>query len=112
MNLDELINWTQNLLDYQTQADFSLINPSHCIDQLVLSQLQIAGYSLIASDLKGLLDNVYPDKSTLSQALVQTLGQSITEPVQNIIFKHADLGRRAFLEKFGWINSFENLIPD
>jgi len=36
--------------------------------------LPIAGYSLIASDLKGLLDNVYPYKSTLSQALVQTLG--------------------------------------
>lgn len=112
MNLDELIFCTQNILDYQTQGDFSLINPIHCIDQLVLSQLQIAGYSLIASDLTGLLDNVYPDKSTLSQALVQTLGRNITEPVQNIILKHADLGHRAFLDQFGWLNSFENFIPD
>jgi hypothetical protein len=101
MNLDELIDWTQNLLNYQAHGDFSLINPTHCIDQLVLSQLQIAGYSLIASDLTGLLDNVYPDKLTLSQVLVQTLGLRCTEPVKNIILKHADLGYRDFLDKFG-----------
>ncbi len=112
MNLDELINWAQNMLDYQAKGDFSLINSTHCIDQLVLSQLQIAGYSLIASDLTELLGNVYPDKSALSQTIVQTLGQNITQPVQNIIFEHADLGRRVFLDKFGWLNSFENVIPD
>jgi hypothetical protein len=99
-------------LDYQAKGDFSLIEPAHCIDQLVLSQLQIAGYSLIAGDLTELLDKVYPDKSTLSQALIQTLGQNITEPVKNIIFEHADLGRRTFIDKFGWLNSFENVIPD
>jgi len=112
MNLEESINWAQNTLDYQAKGDFSLINPAHCIDQSVLSQLKTAGYELIASDLTGLLDNVYPDKSTLSQALVQTRGQNITEPVQNIIFEQADLGHQAFLDKFGWLNSFENVIPD
>ena len=39
------------MLDYQAKGDFGLINPTHCIDKLVLSQLQIAGYGLIASDL-------------------------------------------------------------
>ena len=112
MNLDELIDWTQNILDYQAQGDFSLINSTHCIDQLVLSQLKMAGYRLIASDLTELLDHVYPNKSTLSQALNQTLGQSMTEPVQNIIFKQADLGQRAFFDKFGWLNRFENFWPD
>lgn len=112
MNLDELINWAQNILDYQAKNDFSLINPTHCIDQLVLSQLQIAGYSDIALDLKRLRGLVYPDKSTLFQALVQTLGQNITRPVQSIIFKHASIGHRTFLEKFAWINRFENAISD
>ncbi len=112
MNLDELINWAKNMLDYQAKGDFSLIEPAHCIDQLVLSQLQIAGYSLIASELTELLDQVYPNKSTLFQTLVQTLGQNITQPIQNIIFEHADLGRRAFLDKFSWLNSFENAIDD
>ncbi len=112
MNLEELINWAQNTLDYQARGDFSLIEPAHCIDQLVLSQLQIAGYSLIASDLTELLDKVYPDRATLSQALFQTLGQNVTEPVQNIIFEHADLGHIALLDKFGWLGSFENVIPD
>jgi hypothetical protein len=44
--------------------------------------------------------------------LVQTLGQNITKPVQKVIFKHASIGHRTFLEKFGWINRFENVIPD
>jgi hypothetical protein len=101
MNLEQLINWAQNMLDYQSKGDFVLINPSHCMDKSVLSQLKIAGYDLIADELTELLDNVYPDKSALSQALVQTLGQNITQPVQNIIFEHADLGHRIFLDKFG-----------
>ena len=112
MNLQELINWAQNMLDYQAKGDFSLIEPAYCIDQLVLSQLQIAGYSLIAGELTELLDKVYPNKSTLFQVLVQTLGQNITQPIQNIIFEHADLGRRAFLDKFDWLNRFENVIDD
>ena len=74
--------------------------------------MQIAGYSLIAADLTELLDKVYPNKSTLSQVLIQTLGQNITQPIQNIIFEHADLGRRAFLDKFDWLNNFENGIDD
>ncbi|MDM8561626.1 hypothetical protein [Candidatus Parabeggiatoa sp. HSG14] len=112
MNLEQLIKWAQNMFNYQAKGDFSLIDPTHCIDQLVLSQLQIVGYSLIADDLTKLLDKVYPDKPTLSQALVQTLGQNITQPIQNIIFEHADLGHRAFLDKFGWLNNFENVIDD
>lgn len=113
MNLEPLINWAQNMLDYQNKGDFSLINPAHCIDKLVLSQLQIAGLGLIASDLTELLlDNVYPDKSALSQELSRTLGQNIPQPVQNIIFEYADLGHRAFLDKFGWLGRFENVIDD
>ena len=50
MNLEQLINWVQNTLDYQVKGDFSLIEPAHCIDLDVLSQLKIAGYSLIAND--------------------------------------------------------------
>lgn len=112
MNLQELINWAQNMLDYQVKGDFSLIEPAHCIDQSVLSQLKIAGYSLIANDLTELLDKVYQDKLALSQILVQTLGQNIAQPIRDIIFEHADLGRRAFHDKFGWLNSFENAIDD
>jgi hypothetical protein len=44
--------------------------------------------------------------------MAQTLGQNMTQPVQNIIFEHADFGHRVFLDKFGWLNSFENVIPD
>jgi hypothetical protein len=44
--------------------------------------------------------------------LAQILGQNITESVQNIIFEPADLGHRAFLDKFAWLNRFENVIPD
>jgi hypothetical protein len=112
MNLEKLINWAQNMLDYQAFGDFSLINPSYCLDQLVLSQLKIAGYTLIVDDLTELLDNVYPDKLRLSQALNQKLGQNLTQPIQNIIFEHADLGHRIFLEKFGWLERFENVIPE
>jgi hypothetical protein len=112
MNLEQLIKWAQNTLDYQAKGDFSLIESAHCIDQLVLSQLQIAGYSLIAGELTELLDKVYPDKSTLSQLDVQTLGQDIAQPIQNIIFEQADLGRQAFLDKFSWLNSFESAIDD
>ena len=67
--------------------------------------MQIAGYSLIADDLTELLDKIYPDKPTLSQVLIQTLGQNIAQPIQKIIFEHADFGRRAFLDKFDWLNS-------
>ena len=36
----------------------------------------------------------------------------MTEPVQKIIFEYADLGHRAFLDQFGWLGRFENVIDD
>ena len=74
--------------------------------------MQIAGYGLIADDLTQLLDNVYPNKSALSQELSQVLGQNIPKPIQSIIFKYASLGHRAFLDKFGWLGRFKNAIDD
>lgn len=112
MNLEQLINWAQNVLYYQAKGDFSLINPAHCIDKLVLSQLQTAGYALIANDLTKLLDNAYPNQSALSEELSRTIGQNIPKPIENIIFQHADLGHRAFLDKFGWLGRFKNAIDD
>ncbi|MEK8016881.1 MAG: hypothetical protein VSS75_008430 [Candidatus Parabeggiatoa sp.] len=112
MNLEVLISWAQNVLDYQAKGDFSLINPAHGIDKQVLSQLQTAGYGLIASNLTELLDNIYPDKSALSQELSRTLGPNIPKPIENIIFQYSDLGHRAFLDKFSWVSRFENTIDD
>jgi len=112
MNLEQLINWAQNVQNYQAKGDFSLINPVYCIDKVVLSQLQTAGYALIADDLSKLIGNVYPNKSALSEELSITLGQNIPKPIKNIIFKYADLGHRAFLDKFGWLDSFRNAIDD
>lgn len=59
-----------------------------------------------------MLNKVYPNKSTLFQVFVQTLGPNIAQPSQTIIFEHADLGRRAFLDKFSWLNRFEKAIDD
>lgn len=112
MNLEQLINWAQNVQNYQAKGDFGLINPVHCIDKLVLLQLQTAGYALIANNLTKLIDNVYPNKSALSEELFRTLGQNIPKPIENIIFKYADLGHRAFLDKFGWLGHFKNAIDD
>lgn len=79
---------------------------------MVLSQLLLKGYNLVAFNLEKLSGNVYPDQFVLSQALVQTLGQNIAKPVTQIILKQANLGERKFTQNFGWINHFENVIFD
>jgi len=112
MNLDELIDWAKKLLAYQKRGDFSQIDPTHYIDELVLSQLQIAGYDLMSDDLTPLLGNTYPDKSGLSQALVQILEPNLDKQVQTLILESADLGLRKFSQNFGWINDFESVICD
>lgn len=39
-------------------------------------------------------------------------GKIFQNAIENIIFEYADLGHRAFLDKFGWLGRFKNAIDD
>lgn len=111
MNLDDLINWAQNIIDYQANEDYHLISKDYCIDQLVLEQLLIAGYDYKSKSLKPLLGKTYPSQQTFLKAL-NTLDPTITPDVQTIILKFADVGFQKFSNHFDWINDFKNVIED
>lgn len=98
-------------MSYRNRGDFSQINPAQCIDQLVLAELKTAGHHSVATALEPLVNLKYPDQLALSQAVTRILCHHFTEPVQAIIFKHADLGFRVFNENFGWVDKFEPVIP-
>ena len=107
LNVDEQIRWAQQLLHYQAQADFSAITPHFSLDQIALSRLQSQLDPASLTDLTRLQDKIYPDRHSFCCHLSQTLGPERWAEYAPALLLAADLGRRLFDQKLGWLPAYQ-----
>jgi hypothetical protein len=107
LNIDEQIQWAQQLLHYQAQADFSAITPHFRLDQIALSCLQSQLDPASLADLAPLQDKLYPDRHSFCCHLSQILGAERWAEYAPALLLAADLGRRLFDQKFGWLQTYQ-----
>jgi len=107
LNVDEQIRWAQQLLHYQAQGDFSAITPHFSLDQIALSRLQSQLDPASLTDLAQLQDKIYPDRPSFCRHLSQTLGAERWAEYAPALLRAADLGRRLFDQKLGWLQAYQ-----
>lgn len=104
LNLEPLVEWAQVVLRYYQQGDFSKITPSHQLDKeafCVLIEHQLK--TPILKQLAALEPKTYDNQEQLSQQLMRVLSPEHIEHYGPMICQAADLGRRQFQEKLGWL---------
>lgn len=107
LNIEQHIDWAQQLLHYQAQADFSAITPHFQLDKTALAQLQPQLDPETLADLTSLGKTLYPDHHHFCHHLSQFLGPERWTEYGPALCLVADLGRRYFEEKLGWVQSYQ-----
>jgi hypothetical protein len=108
-HFDRLTLWGLDLLGYQDRGDFSLVNPRHVWDAAAAYELRERPE--LEAPLEPLLDREFADRTTFAAAATDALGPEHTEHLPAIV-RAADLGRREFRERFGWVESFRSELTE
>ena len=110
LNIEQHLDWAQQVLLYQAQADFSAINPAFSLDKTALMALQSQLDPATWLHLTQLEPKIYPDQLSFASHLSQELGADRWTEYAPALALAADLGRRLFVEKFGWLSAFQTDI--
>jgi len=111
LNIESHIRWAQQLLLYQDQADFSAINPGYQLDKTALELLQTQLDPDTLTHLTKLDLKTFPDRHSFCHHLSRHLGADRWAEYQPALCHAADLGRRAFEEKLGWLSTYRSALP-
>ena len=106
-NIDILVNWALNVLHYWSKQDFSLISNEFIIDKETLFLLteEIDKNSL--EKLVKSLGRKASNSSSFSQFITDKITRKPCRKKVKIISQAAEVGRRKFLEKLGWLLTYE-----
>ena len=111
LNLEPLVEWAQRMLRYYQQGDFSQINPSHHLDLetfyvLIEQQLETP----ILKQLAAIERKTYDNPHQMRHQLMSVLTHQDFEQYGQMICRAADLGRRRFEEKLGWLVEYQSAL--
>lgn len=107
LNVDSYVRWAQEVLHYHSQADFSQLGACFSLDKAAMARLRSELDETALAQLAPLAGKTYPDKNSFSQHLCQHLGPEIWSQHAQPLFLAADVGRRRFEEKFGWLSRYQ-----
>lgn len=108
-HFDRLTLWGEYLLAYQDRGDFAQANPQHVWDAAAAYELRERVE--LEAPLEPLLDQVFADRATFTAAATDALGPEHAEHLPAIV-RAADLGRREFRARFGWVESFRSALTE
>jgi len=111
LNIESHIRWAQQLLHYQDRADFSTINPNYQLDKTALTLLQTQLDPDTLTKLTSLKDKTYPERQSFCHHLSHYLGADRWLEYEKALCHAADLGRRYFEEKLGWVSAYRSALP-
>ena len=106
-NIDLLVNWGLKVVEYWNRQDFSLINTEFIIDRESLFILRDELDQNCLNKLLLLLGVKASDFISFSELMTKKLGQKLWQEKGKLISQAAELGRRKFLEKLGWLLNHE-----
>ena len=109
-NVDVLIEWAIKVIEYEKHQDFSQISTTYNLDNEALFLLSFTLDVDIFNILKNLTPLVYDNRQEFTEALRKHLGKELCVVHEEIICQYADLGRRSFYNKFGWLFNYEQDI--
>ena len=106
-NIDTLLAWAAKVMAYEQRQDFSLINPCFCLDQSALDALKPHLSAVSMTQLQSLKDLTFPHRQAFTQALQTALPPQHFSDVAPLALPAADLGRRYFEQKLGWLKDYQ-----
>ena len=109
-NLDILVNWGLNVVQYWKKQDFSLISTEFIIDRETLFLLREELDQNSLGKLAKILGTKASSYTSFCQVLTEKFGQQLCREKGLIISQAAELGRRKFLEKLGWLLDYEKQL--
>ncbi|MDJ0578272.1 MAG: hypothetical protein QNJ65_24350 [Xenococcaceae cyanobacterium MO_234.B1] len=109
-NLDILVNWGLNLVQYWKKQDFSLITTEFIIDRETLFLLREELDQTSLRKLAEILGTKASSKTSFYQVITEKFGRELCQKKVLIISQAAELGRRKFLEKLGWLLDYEKQL--
>jgi len=107
LNVDSYVDWAQQVLHYQAQGDFSQISLVFTLDEQAIISLADCLDEQPLAQLSGMKGKEYPDEKTFISNLIQHLGPELFAQKGKPICQAADIGRRKFQEKLGWLNEYQ-----
>ena len=107
LNVEQHLQWAQQVLYYQAQADFSAITPHFRLDKTALAQLQPHLDPQTWAALNSLDDILYADRDQFGSQISQCLGPERWAEYGPALYQVADVGRRYFQDKLGWVQSYQ-----
>ena len=102
------IEWAVNMLHYQDQGDFSLIDPAYQVTPPALNPLIDVFGEEDWPTLCSLLAQSYPTVEVFDEAAQATISRACWEAHQGPLHTLASLGRQRFDEKFNWLNQYRD----
>ncbi len=109
-NLDILVNWGLNVIQYWKKQDFSLISTELIIDRETLFLLREELDQSSLGKLAKILGTKALTQTSFCQLIKEKIGRKLYRKKGLIISQAAELGRRKFLEKLGWLLDYEKQL--
>ena len=106
-NIDIIVNWGLNILQYWKKQDFSLISTEFIIDKETLFLLREELPQNSLGELAKILGTKASRFTSFRQVIKDKIGQDLWQQKGNLISQAAELGRRKFLAKLGWLFDYE-----
>lgn len=106
LDVDTYVHWAQQVLSYQQQEDFSQINPTFMWNEQAIVSLENRLAPQILTQLSLLQGQLYPDKTTFTNAVIKHIGPTIFAQKGQAICQAAEVGRQRFQEKLGWLADY------
>lgn len=107
LNVDTCVHWAEQALRYQQQGDFSQISPAFLLDDKTVSAVADDLEEQTLIQLSAMDQKAYPDAQTFSSTLGQHIAPEVLEQQGAAICQAADVGRRRFQEKLGWLLDYK-----
>ncbi len=109
-NIDLLVSWGLKVLEYWNRQDFSLISTEFSIDRETLFILRDELDQTSLKKLTKLLGIKAPDFISFSEVITKKIGRKLWREKGKLISQAAELGRRKFFEKIGWLLNYEKQL--
>ena len=109
-NIDILVTWGIKVLNYWKKQDFSLISTQFIIDRETLFILREELDQNSWENLAKAIGTKASDFISFCQVLADKIGRELCQQKSQIIARAASVGRRKFLEKLGWLFTYERAL--
>ncbi len=107
LNVEPYVHWAQQILRYQEQGDFSRISSVFTLDEQTISVLQEQLDEKTLGQLSVMERQEYSTQKRFIRSLSQHIEPIVLAQKEAIICQAADVGRRRFQEKLGWLTQYK-----